>query len=297
MRVISDYEVCYPNPLNLNVGDRIELFEKEVPTKWQGWNWCKNATGNEGWISESYFRRIDFGAEIIKDYSAQELSVSKDDIIELVFEDCGWAWCKKKNKEGWVPTEVLDGSMDLPEFTTNRLVLRGVQISDSESYQKNFADYEVIQHLSHLVPWPYPENGVYEFLKNVILPEQGIVRWTWAIFLKEDKEEVIGVVDLWRKGCPENRGFWLAKKHWGNGYMTEAVEPVMDYAFRNLGFEKLVFANAVGNIRSRRIKEKTGAKLIEVRPAKFVNPKYTEHEIWELTKDNWNSVRSTLRFE
>ncbi len=118
----------------------------------------------------------------------------------------------------------------------------------------------------------------------MILPNQGVDRWTWAIFSKEDKGEVIGVIDLWRKGTPEHRGFWLAKKHWGKGIMTEAVEPVMDYAFNELGFEKLIFANAVGNDRSRRVKKKIGAQFIEVRPAQFVNPKYTEHEIWELKK-------------
>ena len=69
--------------------------------------------------------------------------------------------------------------------------------------------------------------------------------------------------------------------------MTEAVEPVMNYAFDGLGFTKLIFANAVGNRKSRRIKEKTGARLIDVRPAKFVNPAYTEHEVWELTKEEW----------
>ncbi|MCB0355993.1 MAG: GNAT family N-acetyltransferase [Bdellovibrionales bacterium] len=180
----------------------------------------------------------------------------------------------------------------LPTFTTKRLYLRGVELTDADTYQKNFSDYEVIRHLSHLVPWPYPENGVYDFLKDVILPNQGTGRWTWAIFLKENRENVIGVVDLWRKGCPENRGFWLAKKYWGKGFMTEAVQPVIEYAFKELNFEKLIFANAVGNIRSRRIKEKTGARYIETQPAKFVDPQYTEHEIWELTKSNWEQMKA-----
>ncbi|WP_413583483.1 GNAT family N-acetyltransferase [Bdellovibrio sp. HCB288] len=101
----------------------------------------------------------------------------------------------------------------------------------------------------------------------------------------------MGAVHLWREGHPENRGFWLGKPFWGKGYMTEAVEPVMNYAFNELGFDKLVFANAVGNLKSRRIKEKTGARLISVSPANFVNPKYIEHEIWELTKKEWAQRR------
>ena len=28
------------------------------------------------------------------------------------------------------------------------------------------------------------------------------------------KDEVIGGIELWRRGRPENRGFWLAEEHW-----------------------------------------------------------------------------------
>jgi ribosomal-protein-alanine N-acetyltransferase len=179
----------------------------------------------------------------------------------------------------------------LPTFITDRLILRAVTKSDIPSYQKHFADYEVIQYLASHVPWPYPENGVAQFLENMIFPTQGESQWLWGLFEKEKPTELIGAVHLWRECKPENRGFWLGKKFWGKGYMTEAVAPVMNYAFEELNFEKLIFANAVGNNKSRRIKEKTGARLLRVAPAKFVNPQYTEHEIWELTKEEWNSHR------
>ncbi|MBT4793264.1 MAG: hypothetical protein HON90_16955 [Halobacteriovoraceae bacterium] len=109
MKVTEKYEICYPNPLNLKVGEKIQLFKKDIPEKWKGWNWCKDSTGNEGWISETYFKREhDDKAEIVKNYTAQEISVNENDKVELVFEDFGWAWCKKVNgEEGWLPTEIL----------------------------------------------------------------------------------------------------------------------------------------------------------------------------------------------
>lgn len=176
--------------------------------------------------------------------------------------------------------------MTLPVFETDRLILREVTDADIPSYFENFVDYEVIRNLSAAVPWPYPADGV-EFFLNSIRSSLGKDRWMWGIFLKTNPTEMIGAVDLWRQGRPENRGFWLGKKYWGRGIMTEAVLPVNRYAFEVLGFEKLVFANALGNLKSRRIKEKTGAKLLKVAPAKFVDPKFTEHEIWELTKSDW----------
>jgi ribosomal-protein-alanine N-acetyltransferase len=175
----------------------------------------------------------------------------------------------------------------IPTFETKRLILRPVVESDAISWQKHFDDYEVIRNLSAHVPWPYPKDGVLSFLKSSILPTQGKDQWVWGLFLKEAPDELVGVVHLWREGRPEHRGFWLSRKHWGKGLMTEAVEPVMDHAFDELNFNVLVFANAAGNIGSRRIKEKTGARLLRVEPAKFVDPKFIEHEVWELRKEDW----------
>ncbi len=186
----------------------------------------------------------------------------------------------------------MDNVKKLPAFQTKRLNLRGVTEENAADWQRHFDDYEVIRNLSAFVPWPYPKDGVLTFMKSQILPNQGKERWVWGIFLKENPDELIGCVDLWRTGKPENRGFWLGRKYWNQGVMTEAIEPVMDYAFNELGFSVLVFANAVGNIGSHRIKEKTGARLLRVESAKFVDPKFTEHEIWELRKEDW--IRNRL---
>lgn len=179
----------------------------------------------------------------------------------------------------------------IPEFETARLFLRGVTLEDAPSYQKHFADYEVIRLLAAAVPWPFPDDGVHEFLEKVILPAQGNDRWLWGLFLKTNPDELIGAVDLWRVGRPENRGFWLGRKFWGQGLMTEAVTPVMDYAFDHLRFEKLTFSNALGNEKSRRVKVKTGARLIGTRRAEFVDKQYSEAETWELTKEEWRRFR------
>jgi RimJ/RimL family protein N-acetyltransferase len=185
-----------------------------------------------------------------------------------------------------------DQSPALPVLETKRLRLREVLPGDIEGYTRGFVDFEVIKELAAVVPWPYPANGVADYINNMIIPNQGKGKWVWGIFLKTDQRELIGVVDLWREGRPENRGFWLARRYWGQGIMTEAVAPVMDYAFTALDFERLVFANAVGNVRSRRVKEKTGARVLRTEPAAFVNPAYHEREVWELTRDAWMRFRS-----
>lgn len=179
----------------------------------------------------------------------------------------------------------------IPEFKTKRLLIRGVQLKDAESYEKSFNTYQVIKHLSSNVPWPYSKGGVKRFLAEDILPSQGQTEWLWVLLKNDEQDKIIGSVHLSREGRPEQRGFWLAKEYWGRGLMTEALIPITDYAFDKLRFKKLVLSNAVGNNRSRRIKEKMGAIYIETFPAQFVSPNYTKAEKWELTKDNWRKYR------
>jgi RimJ/RimL family protein N-acetyltransferase len=178
----------------------------------------------------------------------------------------------------------------VPTLTTARLILSDVLAADPVAYRRNFNDYDVIGDLADAVPWPYPPDGVLTFFET-LRPEQGKSRWAWAIYLKSGPTDPIGNVDL-RRVAPENRGFWLARQHWGQGYMTEAASAVTDYAFENLGFETLILSNALGNYRSRRIKEKAGAVLLRTEPAAFVSPAYTHREVWELTKETWQSRRA-----
>ncbi|GGA42458.1 GNAT family N-acetyltransferase [Dyella nitratireducens] len=183
--------------------------------------------------------------------------------------------------------------MPIPTLVTERLILRGVTEADADSYERHFVDYDVIRHLSAEVPWPYPTGGVRAFICAAIVPVQGHDRWVWGLHRK-DVDGVIGAIDLRRDGERKNRGFWLGREFWGRGYMTEAVIRVNDFAFNELGFERLLFANAVSNERSRNIKLKTGARFIGVAPGKFVDAGYTQQEMWALTKEQWLAWKSRI---
>lgn len=181
----------------------------------------------------------------------------------------------------------------VPTFQTDRLVLRPPSLTDVPACQRHFVDYEVIRHLSAAnVSWPFPENGVRDFLTNAVLPSLGRDRWFWAIFEKAQPAEMIGAVDIWRDGHPDHRGFWLGRRFWGRGYMSEALAPIMDYAFDALGFDVMILSNAKGNLRSRRIKEKVGARYLRTVPRHQVDPSYRELELWELTREEWREHRT-----
>jgi len=177
---------------------------------------------------------------------------------------------------------------------TPRLVLRPLALEDSHDIQKHFPHWDVVKYLSkNAIKWPYPDDGAEKFLRNIALPamEKGN-DWFWGITRREQPDEVIGVIHLRRDTASGNRGLWIAREHQGAGYMKEALEAVNDYAFAELGFDKLVIKNAADNEASRQLKIKSGAELLETRAASHYLGGSTTQEIWQLTAEKWNAFKA-----
>lgn len=185
--------------------------------------------------------------------------------------------------------------MKTPVLKTSRLVLRPVSLDDAPAIQKHFNNWNIIKNLSEAVPWPYPDDGAESFLQEIALPkvEQGVAH-VWGIFEAESAPDagLIGLVDYHVEYQDDggNRGFWLAEPYWGRGYMTEAVMAVQDWLFFEKGIENLIVVNAVDNVGSRRVKEKSGGKFL--RNGKLMHKSGTDDtEIWEITKESWAKSR------
>ena len=178
----------------------------------------------------------------------------------------------------------------VPLIETSRLILRQPQLTDAPTIQDLFPRWEIVQFLSTKVPWPYPENGALEFLRDRMLPdlEKGKL-WAWAILLKAGPEHLIGLISLTGEG-DENRAFWLGLPWQGQGIMSEACDAVTEFWFNGIGRDVLRVSKAVPNLASRRISEKQGAKLVVTEERNFVSGRWLAH-IWELSREDWNRNR------
>ncbi|RPF52055.1 ribosomal-protein-alanine N-acetyltransferase [Aquisalibacillus elongatus] len=56
-------------------------------------------------------------------------------------------------------------------------------------------------------------------------------------------------------------GYWIARKHWGKGYATEAAEALKDFGQNNLGKERFISLIQPENIASRKVASKIGMSL------------------------------------
>lgn len=179
-----------------------------------------------------------------------------------------------------------------PTLKTKRLILKQPSLEEAPFLQKHFNNWNIIKNLLDTVPWPYPDDGAYDYLKNSVLPnvESGKTL-LWALRLKDKPDEPIGMIEFRKNPVnrDDNRGFWLAEPYWRQGLMTEAVSAVNDYIFDKLDIKKIIICNFEGNEGSRRVKEKTGATYIGL--CEKSHHAGGKTEIWELTSENWNKFK------
>ena len=178
----------------------------------------------------------------------------------------------------------------IPDLTTPRLILRRLELADADAVQRLFPQIEVVRFLASRVPWPYPTDGAFTFLRDVVLP--GMVRgteWHWSIRPKTAPEQLIGMINV-RDSSDDNRGFWLDPVWHGQGLMTEASIAVTDFWFDTLERPVLRVIKAIANNASRRISEAAGMRVIATEDRDYVSGRWPS-EIWEMTAEEWRSRR------
>lgn len=175
----------------------------------------------------------------------------------------------------------------IPTLETSRLILRAIELSDADPIQAIFPRWEIVRFLGSHVPWPYPEDGARTFIRDRVLPAmQRGVEWHWSIGPKPMADRLIGMISL-REKPDDNRGFWLDPAWQGQGLMAEACSAITDYWFETLERPVLRTLKAAANLRSRRISERHGMRLIDTTEHDYVSGRLPT-EVWEITRDEWH---------
>jgi [ribosomal protein S5]-alanine N-acetyltransferase len=73
---------------------------------------------------------------------------------------------------------------------TGRLLLQPLRLADAEQTQRLFPQWEIVQFMTTLIPWPYPADGALIFYRDVALAamERGEA-WHWTLRLRESPED------------------------------------------------------------------------------------------------------------
>jgi RimJ/RimL family protein N-acetyltransferase len=149
----------------------------------------------------------------------------------------------------------------LQRLETPRLFLREMRAADVESLHRLFSDPLLMRF------WPVftraeTEQWVAANQRRYAQDGFGL----WAVTFKSSDEAIgdCGMVRHEVDGTMETGiGWHLLREHWGRGYATEAAAASRDYAFAQLGVERLVASIHPENYASRRVAEKIGMRLIK----------------------------------
>ena len=91
-------------------------------------------------------------------------------------------------------------------------------------------------------------------------------------------------------------GYWLAASRQGKGIVTRSCRALVDYAFRNLGLNRIEIRTAVGNARSRAVAERLGfAQEGVLREAEYSSDGPVDQAAYGLLRKDWESRTSDGR--
>jgi RimJ/RimL family protein N-acetyltransferase len=149
--------------------------------------------------------------------------------------------------------------MEMPRLETPRLILREFEIDDLDEFASSYADPEVMRFLG--------DGRVRSREETQAKITAAIFRWQqyrlplWAVVSRDDGR--------WMGRCgfqpkddsaPEivELAYSFARWTWGCGYATEAARAAINYAFDELGWERIIARSRPGNLASLRVMQKLG---------------------------------------
>lgn len=145
------------------------------------------------------------------------------------------------------------------EIRTGRLVLRAPLISDADAIFDGYAtDHEVCKYMV----WTPHESREFtgELMSSFVEAWQDGPRMPYVI-VKKGSNNAIGMLEARIAGPVVDLGFVLARMHWGQGLMTEAIDALADNALSHPAVFRVQAICEVGNLASRRTLEKSGFRL------------------------------------
>lgn len=147
---------------------------------------------------------------------------------------------------------------------TERLILRYPHKKDISDVVRNLNDLKVSQWLL-VVPYPYTRKDGLWYVNHCEekLKEKPQKDYGYWMELKETGE-IIGGIGLHKVDHARRKGevgYWLGVRHHRKGYGSEALEVLLDLAFRKLKLERLEAGVFEGNPSSGKLLEKYGFHL------------------------------------
>ena len=150
---------------------------------------------------------------------------------------------------------------------TNRLILREILPEDEAGFFELDSDPEVHKYIgSKPINTIEQAREVIRFIRQQYI-DNGIGRWA---IIEKNTNNFIGWTGLKLIRTQTNNhinyydlGYRLIKRHWGNGFATEAAFASLDYGFNKLALQEIYADANIENEGSINILKKVGLRFVE----------------------------------
>src|SRR6185312_12825187 len=150
-----------------------------------------------------------------------------------------------------IPRETFhEGS--IPVLETKRLALRAPRLEDAKMVTALANDRRIAENTAR-IPHPYRISDAETFIGGAGKAGEA----AFLITLRDGTAIGVCGIMFHYDDMPE-LGYWLGVPYWGQGYATEALHALIDYAFTDLAHDSLQAVSRVTNPASRRVLEKCG---------------------------------------
>jgi ribosomal-protein-alanine N-acetyltransferase len=165
--------------------------------------------------------------------------------------------------------------MNMPDsIETWRLILRPPQPEDAPAMFYGWAqDTEV----THYLTWRPHMNlsDSQAILAGAMAAWKSGTRFPYMITLKSNGQ-VIGMIDPRIEGPRIGVGYVIGRAYWGNGYMPEATQAIIHWAFEQPTIYRVYATTDVENVASRRVLEKVGMRCEGILRKYIVHPNISD---------------------
>ena len=173
----------------------------------------------------------------------------------------------------------------MPEMETERLIFRAIKRADC----KDMFEYSSDPRTSQYLLWDPHESIEYtKSFIDIILAKYKVGEYNdWALVLKENKKMIgtCGFTRIDERNGVAEIGYVLNPKYWGRGLATEAAQKAIEFAFEELGVNRVEAKFIFGNEASQRVMNKIGMKFEGYqRESMFVKGKFKTMGISSILK-------------
>lgn len=146
-----------------------------------------------------------------------------------------------------------------PTLETNRLILRPLIPGDASAIKKA-ASVREIADTTISIPHPYPDGEAERYISKKIAGFAAGHSVTFAIEPKGKNlfSGIIEIRDIEQEHSQGELSFWLAVEAWGQGYMSEALKPILRFGFVDLYLNRICAYHMVRNPASGKVLQKNG---------------------------------------